>query len=330
MRNPPQDIQTTVARFFENESRHALAALTLAALLALTQLLPGWGTLFLGIVISIAFNTALPVRLKPWSSRLLGVSIVFLSGQASLDIVLKSAQEGLLHSALLIVLVLGLSQIVAPFFKIDSAITTLIGSGTAICGGSAIAATAPAIGARPDQVGISIAVVFLLNAVAILLFPFLGQRLGLDPQSFGEFAALGIHDTSSVVAASVQFGQGAEHYAVPMKLARALWIIPVAAFWGWRTQTQTATHPLRAPWRLVPWFIPAYILGAGFFSMNPEWASIGEMFAKIGKALLLGTLFLIGHSVTKESLRKAGLKALLFGCILWAFTLLVSIAMIWS
>jgi len=295
----------------------------LATLLALIPAIAGAHALFAGILLAVAFKQPLPAPLKPWNSRLLGLAIVLLGAGTPLQAVLEHGAQGLGISALLIALILAAGAIAGRALRVDAPIRTLISSGTAICGGSAIAATGPAIGAGSESMGVAIAVVFLLNAVSVLFFPALGHALHLSPQEFGRFAALAIHDTSSVLAASVAFGGGAELTAVPMKLARALWIVPTAAILGYinrrTTKQEAATQP-----PLLPWFIPAFVAVAVIFSATDALQVWGQPVATLGKRLLVGTLFLIGNSITRETLRRTGLRPLLLGVLLWGFAIVAA------
>ena len=295
----------------------------LAVTLASIHRISGAHALFAGILLAVAFKQPLPAPLKPWNSRLLGLAVVLLGAGTPLQAVLEHGSRGLGISAFLIALILAAGTVIGRALRVQDPIRTLISSGTAICGGSAIAATGPALGAGSESMGIAIAVVFLLNAVSVLFFPALGHALKLSPDEFGRFAALAIHDTSSVLAASVAFGGGAELTAVPMKLARALWIVPMAALLGYinRRGHKEAGAP-RAP--MLPWFIPAFVAVAGVFSASDALHAWSQPVSTLGKRLLVGTLFLIGNSITRETLRRTGARPLLLGVLLWGFAIVAS------
>ena len=295
-----------------------LAVLLALALAAIPQV-SGTQALFAGLGLTTLLRYPLPVGFKPWNSRLLGLSIVLMGAGTPLVDVFNHGTKGLWISALLILMILLAGSVLGRLLEIDAPIRTLISSGTAICGGSAIAATGPAIGAGSEQMGVAIAVVFLLNAISVLTFPPLGHALQLTPEEFGRFAALAIHDTSSVLAASVAFGGGAELTAVPMKLARALWIVPMAATLGYINSKNRSHHQGKAP--LIPWFIPAFVITAAAFTFLAPLAAHGASVAFVGKRLLVGTLFLIGNSISAQALKRAGIRPLLLGILLWSFAI---------
>jgi uncharacterized integral membrane protein (TIGR00698 family) len=190
-----------------------------------------------------------------------------------------------------------------------------VGVGTAICGGSAIAAVSPVIRAKDESTTVSLATVFLLNAVALVIFPPLGHWSGLDQRQFGLLSALAIHDTSSVVGSAMQYGPEALLVATTVKLARALWIVPVTlgfAFAWNRNAGKEATA--KAP---RPWFILGFLTAAALVTWLPGLASAGKVVASIARGGLVVTLFLIGSGLTRATLRKVGVKPLVHGTALW-------------
>ncbi len=285
------------------------------------ELTGAWALLF-GLLVSLLLGWTLPSQLKPWNPRLLGVSIVLMGAATPVEQVLRHGTRGLGYSAVLIALVLLTGIWLSKKIGMEAQTGVLISSGTAICGGSAIAATGPAIGATSEQTGIAVAVVFLLNAISVFLFPPLGHWLGLDPEEFGRFAALAIHDTSSVLAASVAYGGGAEQAAVPMKLARALWIVPMAALLGvwWARRGEG----VKSKGARIPWFVPAFVVAAAAFSWIPGLAPFSQGVGAVGRRLLVAALFWIGNAITLEALKKAGLKPLVLGLGLWVLVIVAS------
>ena len=207
----------------------------------------------------------------------------------------------------------------------DSKTSYLISSGTAICGGSAIAAVAPVIKAKDEQISIALGTVFILNAIALFIFPPIGEWLGLTQQQFGTWAAIAIHDTSSVVGAGQAFGEEALSVATTIKLTRALWIIPVALLTSllFKTKGQKIN---------IPWFILFFVLAMIFNTYVLEQFEIGKTIGvtinSIARKTLTLTLFFIGASLSKSSLKAVGVKPLIQGILLWIIITLVSLFVI--
>ncbi len=206
------------------------------------------------------------------------------------------------------------------FFHIERNLSILLTSGTAICGGSAIAAVAPAVDASEKEISVSLGVVFLLNAVALVLFPFLGNLLGLTQHQFGLWSAIAIHDTSSVVGAASAYGNEALEVATTVKLARALWIIPVSLLSAFLFKSKGKKIS-------IPWFILFFILAMLANSYLPGVSTLAPAITTVSKAALVVTLFLIGAGLSVEKIKSVGWKPLILGVILWitvsVFSLLV-------
>jgi len=203
------------------------------------------------------------------------------------------------------------------FLKTSKIVSALITVGTAICGGSAIAAVSPVLEASEDDISIALAAVFLLNAIALFIFPPLGHYFSLDQYQFGLWSALAIHDTSSVVGAALAFGHEALEVATTVKLARALWIIPVTLMIAFLARgSGTAKKKFKHPW-----FILGFILMAALFTFWSGGAGLGHSIVEISKKSLVATLFFIGSGLTVESLKKVGLKPLILAFILWIIVL---------
>jgi uncharacterized integral membrane protein (TIGR00698 family) len=241
----------------------------------------------------------------------LSYSIIGLGFGISLTEAFKATSSGigLIVTTIFVTLILG--TWIAIKVGLDKKTGYLISSGTAICGGSAIAAVSPAINANPSQTGFALATVFILNSIALFVFPVIGHALNLDQHTFGVWAAIAIHDTSSVVGAAGAYGEEALRTATTLKLARALWIIPVAFGSAWyfgRGNKQKIPLPI---------FIFFYI-GAVFISdLLPQFESFYDMTFSIAKQTLVACLFLIGSSISLEQIKQAGMKPLLFGIGLW-------------
>lgn len=220
---------------------------------------------------------------------------------------------GLIIATILGTLVIGM--MIAKAIKLERTTAYLIASGTAICGGSAIAAVAPAIKAKDEQIGLALATVFVLNSLALFIFPVIGHAIGLDQHTFGTWAAIAIHDTSSVVGAASAYGEEALTTATTLKLARALWIIPVAlvsAVIFSRGNGEEGKSKL-----VIPYFIFWYCAAIAFSDFFPQFEVVYQGIFAIAKQALVVCLFLIGCSISVSKLKSAGAKPLLFGVTLW-------------
>ena len=246
------------------------------------------------------------------SKYLLQLSVVGLGFGMNLFESLQSGKEGMLFTILSVVLVLFLGLLVGKMLGMRRNISYLIASGTAICGGSAIAAVAPIIEARDDEISVSLGTVFLLNAVALFIFPPIGKMIGLSQDQFGMWAAIAIHDTSSVVGAGSAYGTKALEVATLVKLTRALWIIPLALVTAFAFRTKGKKIS-------IPWFILFFVLAMvinTYFSLPKEITQSLIFLAKQGMTI---TLFLIGSGLSVKALRSVGLKPLIAGIVLWVF-----------
>lgn len=249
------------------------------------------------------------------AKQLLAVAIVFLGFGIHLDTALAVTADALGLIVVSIVATLALALLFARLLKVDYTTAHLIGSGTAICGGSAIAAVGPAIRARSDQMALALAVVFILNSLALLIFPWVGHYFAMDQQTFGIWAAVAIHDTSSVVGAAEAYGDEALLVATTAKLARALWILPlvfISALVAARSSEKTG----HTAWTL-PWFILGFIGAAAVATFVPVGEPIYAGLFLLGKRLLVFCLFLVGLSLTLKRVRAAGFKPLLLASSLW-------------
>ncbi len=268
-----------------------------------------------GVAFSLLVGNPFPEFTKRWQPRLLQASVVGLGAAMNLGVVARVGLAGLGQTAFALSATLGLAWILAKALKTEPTTSLLVGVGTAICGGSAIAAVAPAIGAKSHQSLVALAVVFLLNAAALVVFPQVGHALELLPAQFGLWSALAIHDTSSVVGAGLQFG-GGEALAVgtTVKLARALWILPLTLVLArvWPRGEGASVRPKR------PWFIAGFLAVAALVTWLPALAPLGQTVAAVARQVLVATLFLVGAGVTREALRVVGVRPLVLGVVLWA------------
>lgn len=302
------------------EQTRCIAVIVVAVATLIWTAITGPFALIIGMVLALAFGITPPSRFKSWTSHILGAAVSLLGAGIPIAEVARSGGRGLGVSLLLIVSVIAIGSYLARKLKVDEKIGTLISSGTAICGGSAIAAVSGSIRSNTEQTAVALAIVFILNSVAVFIFPPLGHLLELTGEQFGIWSALAIHDTSSVVGAAVSFGQGAEGIAVPMKLARALWIIPVAA-------VMARMHAGEGKGKL-PWFVFTFVIIAAAFSLLPQLHGIKLPVEFAGKRLLVLVLFLIGSGISRETLRRAGWRPLALGILLWFIVSASSLAAI--
>lgn len=249
-------------------------------------------------------------------SPLLGAAIVGMGFGMNLPAVLKAGASGFFYTVLGISAGLGIGILLGKKLKLGRDTMMLISVGTSICGGSAIAAAAPVLKAKAHDIALATATVFILNGVALLVFPPLGHWLGFNETQFGTWAALAIHDTSSVVGASMQYGETALEVGTTVKLARALWIVPVALFIAFlvRKDNQGGEGKTKVK---VPWFIPGFLLAAMFVTWVPGVSDAGLFLQTLSKHLMVLTLFLIGANLSVDKIRELGIRPFLHGVILW-------------
>lgn len=268
--------------------------------------------LFMGLMIGFTLGNPFIKVTGKASKYLLQLSVVGLGFGMNLFESLQSGKEGMLFTILSVVLVLFLGLLVGKMLGMRRNISYLIASGTAICGGSAIAAVAPVIEARDDEISVSLGTVFLLNAIALFIFPPIGKMIGLSQEQFGMWAAIAIHDTSSVVGAGSAYGTKALEVATLVKLTRALWIIPLALVTAFAFRTKGKKIS-------IPWFILFFVLAMvinTYFSLPKEITQSLIFLAKQGMTI---TLFLIGSGLSVKAMRSVGLKPLIAGIVLWVF-----------
>ncbi len=274
--------------------------------------LPGVGNavaLVLGVLFSLLIGNPWRHRSSLWSKTILQISVVGLGFGLGVSDVLRAGKESLLYTVAGITFTLLVSLLMSRLFKIQKNTAALISFGTAICGGSAIAAMAPVIRAKDDETGIALATVFTLNSVALLLFPLVGRGLHLSQEVFGTWAGLAIHDTSSVVGAAASFGARALATATTVKLARAVWITPLAIGVSWLK----GSHQRAA----VPLFIIGFIAAATLRTLVPQLNDVWNGLHTAARQSLAVTLFLIGSGLSRDVLRNVGMGPLLHGITLW-------------
>lgn len=276
--------------------------------------------LVLGLSFALIFRNPFPRQTRLLSRSLLQASVVGLGFGMDLAQVLRAGRAGFVYTALGIAAVLVAGVWLGRLLRVPPTNGLLITVGTAICGGSAIAAVGPVVGASDEEMSVSLGTVFILNSVALLLFPFLGAAAALTQTQFGLWAALAIHDTSSVVGAGVKYGGVALAVATTVKLARALWIVPVTLGAAALKRTRARIH-----W---PWFILFFLLAAVLNTYLPAGARLFAALALLAKAGLQATLYLIGSNISRENLKTVGPRPLLLGVLLWTAVAALSLVLI--
>ncbi|MCF6179821.1 MAG: putative sulfate exporter family transporter [Geopsychrobacter sp.] len=277
--------------------------------------LPFVGTapaLIAGIIFSLLLKNPWPQKSADFSHKLLQLSVVGLGFGLSLGQVWMVGKNSIRYTIIGICLTLLVGLFLGRLFKTENKTSTLIAFGTAICGGSAIAAMSPVIKAKDDEAALALATVFTLNSVALLAFPFFGHLLHLSQQQFGIWAGLAIHDTSSVVGAAAAYGPTALAIGTTVKLTRAIWIVPFVMGAAWLSKSEEKVR--------VPLFILGFIGAATLRSLLPQFAPVWTGLAAVAKQALVVTLFLIGAGLTKEILKNVGIRPLAQGISLWLLT----------
>ncbi len=276
--------------------------------------------LAIGIAFGFGFDHPFHSGARQGSKWLLQLSVVALGFGMNLHQVLAAGRSGFLYTAGSITLTLSLGWALGRLLQVRPSTSFLIATGTAICGGSAIAAISPITEADEEEIAVSLGTIFILNSVALVLFPFLGARLHLSQTQFGLWSALAIHDTSSVVGAAAKFGALALAVGTTVKLARALWIVPLS--FGTAAITRSKAR-IRWPWFIL-FFCLAAIANTYFHPLHAAY----PWFKQIGVAGLTVTLFLIGTGLSMKTVRQVGVRPLLQGIVLWIVVTAGSLALI--
>jgi uncharacterized integral membrane protein (TIGR00698 family) len=271
-----------------------------------------------GLVFGLAFVHPMPKEGQSIAKFLLQASVVLLGFGMNLGEVIHAGRAGFMYTAigLSFALILGLS--LGKLMQVAPKASLLITCGTAICGGSAIAAVAPVADASEEDMAVALGTVFTLNAVALLLFPFIGWHLHLSQTQFGLWSALAIHDTSSVVGAAAKYGSQALAVGTTVKLARALWIIPLALVTAMIFSRGASKRADGKPVKIqIPWFIGLFVLAAVARTYLPQLAAMFAKLNSLGKSGLTVVLFLIGAGLSRETIRRVGVRPMVQGVALW-------------
>ncbi len=276
--------------------------------------------LLAGLIYGLSFAHPYHLDAKKLSAFLLQASIVGLGFGMNLHEVVRAGRTGFVYTALSIGFAMIVGLAIGRWFKVQHTPSLLISAGTAICGGSAIAAVGPVVNAGEEEMAVSLGTVFVLNSVALFLFPAVGYALHLTQSQFGLWSALAIHDTSSVVGAAAKYGPRALMIGTTIKLARALWIVPVAFAVAVLKKSKA-----RIKW---PWFILLFCLAAVAGTYLPALGSLYPKLNSLGKTGLTVTLYLIGTGISRSTLKQVGLRPLLQGILLWAIVGISSLVLI--
>lgn len=270
--------------------------------------------LVLGLVIAVTVGNPYISKTRKLTSNLLSLAVIGLGAGMDLNVVGRVGLQGVGYTVLGISLTLIIGYFLGKILRTERDTSLLISAGTAICGGSAIAAVSSSIKAKPHEISVSLGVVFLLNALALIVFPFVGHHFNLTEGQFGLWSALAIHDTSSVVGSTLQYGPHALEVGTTVKLARALWIVPVTLFFGYLVSRKQQSAAGKTKF---PWFILGFLLAAALVTWIPQLQAPGKFVNELAKRLLVVTLFLIGANLTRDTLRSVGVRPLIQGVLLW-------------
>ena len=276
--------------------------------------------LALGLALALTLGHPFPRQNSKATKILLQLSVIGLGFGMNLQTVVAAGKRGIAWTAATIAITLVLGFLAGRALRVNHTTAHLIASGTAICGGSAIAAVGPVVGATDEEMSVSLGTIFILNSIALFLFPPIGHRLGLTQSQFGVWAAIAIHDTSSVVGAAAKYGAEALKLATVVKLTRALWIVPLTL----ATAAAFRKHSARIA---IPWFIGYYVVASVLRTYGVLPVVICDDIAMLARVGLTVTLFLIGAGLSRKAIAAVGARPLLLGVILW---IAISCASVWS
>ncbi|AZA54285.1 putative sulfate exporter family transporter [Chryseobacterium sp. G0201] len=295
--------------FIQNETSQRIIFVGLA-ILCLIPFVSSPIALALGIILAVFIGNPFEKNLHQYIHLLLQISIVGLGFGLKLNEALQAGKTGLVLTVISIATVMILGYFLGKIFKLDKSLSYLISVGTAICGGSAIAATSPIIKPSTKQISLALAIIFTLNSVALFVYPPIGHFLNLSQEQFGLWCAVGIHDTSSVVGAASKYGNEALKMATTVKLARALWIIPVSIMTMFIFKNKESKIK-------IPYFIGYFILAILLNTYFPFFESFGSVITVLAKSGLNLTLFFIGSTLSLQTLKTIGIKPLAVAIMLW-------------
>jgi uncharacterized integral membrane protein (TIGR00698 family) len=284
--------------------------------------------LALALGLALALTLGSPFKTSRQTRILLQTSVVGLGFGMNLQKVVEAGRSGILFTLATIIGTLLIGYALGRLLRVSSGTAHLISSGTAICGGSAIAAVGPVIGATDEEMSVSLGTVFILNSIALFIFPAIGVALHLTQPQFGIWAAIAIHDTSSVVGAAAAYGAEALQVATTVKLTRALWIVPLTLGTAFAFRRRMSPEAGARPGRVViPWFIFFFLLASVIRTYVPAPQIAWDVIVRVARIGLTVTLFLIGSALSRKSLAAVGFRPLILGVTLW---ILISAAGLWA
>ena len=278
-------------------------------------------SLFLGIVLALLFKLPQDFHSKKYGSKILQTGIVFLGGSLSLGTVYETNTDFFLWICLYVILAFAYVIFLGKLMGISERLSFLLASGTAVCGGTAIASVAPSIKAKPEEVSTALTIVFILNAIAVLCFPLANEYLGLTERQFGAWAALAIHDTASVVGAASSVGEISVEIAATLKVARTVWIVPLVIISAWLYRSKNEGFGL-------PLFVIFFILAALLNSVLEPNQEITNYLKLINRVCLLTGLFCIGTQISIENLKAVRFKPVILATSVWALVIPTSLLLV--
>ena len=285
---------------------------------------PSAAALAAGLAFALVTGGVFPAFSKKASRILLQAAVVGIGFGMNFNSAIRSGGAGMAMTVVSVVFVMFAGWVLGRMMRVDGKVSYLVSAGTAICGGSAIAAVAPVVKADDSQISVSLGTIFTLNAIALFIFPPIGRILGLTEIQFGEWAAIAIHDTSSVVGAGAAYGAEALQTATLIKCTRALWILPLAF-------VTTLIMREKGAKVSIPWFIVFFVLAMLLNTFMPQceaWTACTKTVVALSKQAMCATLFLIGSTLSLSSLRQVGARALLQGVALWGLTAAASLLIV--
>lgn len=298
------------------------AVFVIAILFCLFPIVTPAIALLLGILLATIKFVPKKWNISSVASWLLKASIICLGFGLQLEQAIQTSKQGFLLSIGSIIVTFLLGWTFYRLMNTEKTTSYLVSTGTAICGGSAIAAVSPILGATQKQLSFSLGVVFMLNAVALFVYPVIGFWLGLTEAQFGYWAAIAIHDTSSVVGAAASYGKESLEIATTVKLTRALWIIPVSLVFS-RFSDVRKSGKVK-----IPWFIFLFTVAIGIRYFVPEGIEFYDVFTLIGKKGMVITLLMVGAGISFKQIKEIGNKNLFYGILLWVSISILSLIMI--
>lgn len=309
-----QDAGATEGSAREGDGLRRLVLVASGVVVALPFVAPPVA-LALGAFIGLCVGNPDAERTQRLSPKLLAASVVGLGAGVNLADVASVGAHGALLTLGTVAACLALGALGARLLRVEPQVAILVAVGTAICGGTAIAAMIPIVRARRDQATVALGTVFVLNAVAMVLLPVVGRALRLDADSFGTLAALAVHDTSAVIGAAASFGERAVEIATTVKLARATFLVPVAL--GVAVLRRPAAAGERAGTLPIPWFILGFLAASALVTFVPALASVGDAVAALARRAMVVSLFLVGAGASRSMVAASGLRPLALGVALW-------------